>query len=227
MSVFYHFVSSDEYDADRVIYGDYKWQHRYGLAEWSEVVNDSIEGIICPIHEGHQRAAMRTRELQVILPSPRLGDFVWTWYSECLITDRVLNLFKQAGFTGYEIRPVTIEKIKSVRKGTKVMIPTLWELVVVGKGGDAHHDSGIRLIYTCEACQMIRYSSYQNGIIVDEDQWDGTDFFTVNGYPKLCLVSERVKDLIITHNLTNCVLIPSHKMHWPDIVVRPEEVYPE
>ncbi len=74
---------------------------------------------------------------------------------------------------------------------------------------------------------MVRYSSYQNGILVDEAQWDGSDFFTVNGYPKHILVTERVKDLIIAHRLTNCVLIPAEKLRWPETVMRPEDLYRE
>lgn len=226
MRAFYQLSDPDElrHYADKVyLYGQPKWANQFGLAEWAEDMVE-LESIVCPIDPGHQRAGKRLSDLTIVLPSPEVGDFVWTWLSDCLITDRVLWLFRQAGLTGFEVRPVVVEKVKRLDKRRLEEIPTLWELVVTGKGGDARPESGIRVIHRCEACGLVKYSSYQNGILVDEAQWDGSDFFTVNGYPKHILVTERVKDLIVTHRLTNCVLIPAEALRWPDMP-RPEDSY--
>jgi hypothetical protein len=59
---------------------------------------------------------------------------------------------------------------------------------------------------------------------VDKDQWDGSDFFTVNGYPRFILVSERVRDLVTQNGLTNCMLIPSDRLRWQSLT-RPEDLY--
>lgn len=228
MKSFYQLSAPDElrhYTDGEQVYGRPEWDALFGLAEWADCVD--LEGIVCPVNPGHQRAGKRLTDLTVILPSPQVGDFVWTWPNECLITERVLGLFRQARLTGFEVKPVVVEKVKRLGKKRLEDIPTLWELVVTGKGGDARPESGIRVIYRCEACGMVRYSSYRNGILVDEGQWDGSDFFTVNGYPKIILVTERVKDLIIAHRLTNCALIPAEKLRWPETVPRPEDFYRE
>lgn len=222
MRGFYELGYPSTSDVGKPVYGRPGWENQFEPAEWSDYVD--TEQVICPINPGHCRSGNRIGDLTIILPSPRIGDFTWTWLSECLLTERVLSLFRENGLIGFEVRPVTIEKVKRIRKGSEVSIPTLWELVVVGRGGDACPESGIRVIKTCEACGLVRYSSYRNGIIVDEEQWDGSDFFTINGYPRQILVTERVKDLIAANQLTNCVLIPSHEMRWPEGVVRPEEV---
>jgi hypothetical protein len=225
---FYQLTDPDElrhYAKWEYVYGQPEWERNYGLAEWADSVK--LESIICPVHPGHRRAGRRLTDLTIILPSPRVGDFVWTWYSDCLITDWVLELFQRAGFTGFEVRPVTVERVKRLGKEGLEDIPRLWELVVTGRGGDARPESGIRVIYRCEACGLVEYSSYRNGILVDEDQWDGSDFFTVNGYPKHILVTERVKDLVIAHRLTNCALIPAEKLRWPETVPRTEDYYRE
>lgn len=207
---------------DEPVYGLKAWLNRYPVVEWANSMD--LPGIICPVNSGHQRAGNRVMDLTVILPSPRIGDFIWTWYSEWLMTDRVLHLFQNAGFTGFEPRPVKVEKVKRVKKGTEVSIPPLWELKVTGKGGDTDPASGIRILETCDACSLIKYSSFRNGLIVDENNWDGSDFFTVNGYPKFILVTERVKELIIREKLVNCALIPSHELRW-DSGTRPEETF--
>jgi hypothetical protein len=223
MAEFYSLLAPDIDDADAAVYGRGDWEARFGLAEWSDAVR--LERIVCPVDPEHRRGGKRIGDLVIILPSPKIGDFVWTWYGECLMTDRVLNLFRKARFTGFAARPVTVERIKRVPRGGQTVVPVLWELAVTGKGGDPHPDSGIRVFKTCDACNLVRYSSYRNGIIVDEQQWDGSDFFTVNGYPKFTLVTERVKDLIVANGLTNCMLVPSSDLRWPKGLLRPEELH--
>jgi hypothetical protein len=157
------------------------------------------------------------KDLSIILPSPKVGDFVWTWYSDCIVTDSILSLFRESGFTGFDTRPVTIEKIKrlSRRIMKEGLIPPLWELPIRGKGGDAAPESGIHLYEYEEAGETRQaYSSFRNGIIVDEGNWDGSDFITVNGYPKFILITEQVKEFIIDRRLTNCAIIPSDKLEW-------------
>jgi len=216
---------ADYYGEGEYVYGRPEWERQYGLAEWTDDMEYPFERFGCPVNPYHGRLVERAAELHIILPSSRVGDFVWTWYADCLITDRVLELFQRAGLTGFKARPVVVERVKGRSKRHLEDIPKLWELVVIGKGGDARQESGIRVIYRCEACGFVEYSSYRNGILVDEEQWDKSDFFTVNGYPKHILVTERVKDLIVAHQLTNCMLIPVENLRWPETVMRPEDFY--
>jgi hypothetical protein len=201
-----------------LIYGRPEWEGRFGRAEWSDKVGGLSTGRLLPPY-GEPGV-----DLPIILPSLKLGDFVWTWYSDCILAEGALSLFRQAGFTGFEARPIIVEKIKrlSRKRREEVTIPSLWELLIQGKGGDAAPESGIYPLYEIEDSGRFSYSSFRNGIIVDEANWDGSDFFTVNGYPKYILVTERVKELIIVHELTNCALIPSHKLEWSS-GIRPEE----
>jgi len=94
-------------------------------------------------------------------------------------------------------------------------------LVAASQGGDAAPESGIYPLYEIRNIGRFSYSSFRDGIIVDKANWDGSDFFTVNGYPKFILITERVKELIIANQLTNCALIPSHELEWKG--KRPEE----
>jgi hypothetical protein len=195
------------------LYGQPDWEERFGRATWGKETH--YNDIVCPIDPTHPRASGRCTYLTIVLPFPEIGDFIWTSYSEAVVPDRTLSLFRNAGFTGFEARPVKLERIIGNRKqGAQPAIPPLWELVITGKGGDAAAESKIRLIDHCEGCGYKEYSSFHNGIVVDETNWDGSDFFTVNGYPKFILVTERVKNLIMSHQLTNCVLIPSHELQW-------------
>jgi len=97
--------------------------------------------------------------------------------------------------------------------------------VVLGKGGDADPESGIEFLFRCPGCGYTRFSSYKDGIIVDERQWDGSDLFTINGYPMYFLVTEKVRDLVVAEGLTNVSFVPAKDLVWSRGVVRPEEVY--
>lgn len=217
-TLFYH-LKNRSAGKPHVIYGRSEWERRFGTAEWSDKVGGLSTGrLLPPYGEAYVN-------LPVILPSPKIGDFVWTWYSDCIVTESVLSLLKQEGFTGFEPRPVIVEKIKGLsrKRREEVIIPPLWELLIQGKGGDAAPESGIYPLYEIEDSGRFSYSSFRNGIIVDEANWDGSDFFTVNGYPKFILVTERVKEFIIGRQLTNCALIPSRKLEWGSDT-RPEDL---
>lgn len=203
------------------VYGSIEWYRTYKDAESKGI---SFEPIYCKLDPRHRRGGKRLGNLQLILPTSKLSDFMWTWMGP-VVTKKVLELFNYSGFTGYEALPATIIKMRNRRRSTEIPIPEVWELKITGKGGDAHPDSDIRVLYVCPECGYTRYSSFQEGIIVDNNKWDGTDFFTVNGYPLFFLIAKRVKDLIVDNKLTNCAIIKTEDLRWGDIP-RPED-HPE
>ena len=98
------------------------------LAEWDhDVMSNASEKILCPLEDGHMRGGKRTTDLSVTLPSGVVQDIVWTWYSECLVQDHVLQLFREHKLTGFDVKPV-----KSRFKNSSEKPPTLWELCVTG-----------------------------------------------------------------------------------------------
>ncbi len=172
------------------------------LAEWvsSEM---GLESIICPRHDGHQRPGKRLTNLSVALRGNVVEDFVWTWYSECLIQDHVLELFQKNAITGVEVKPV-----KAVfKRRTDRVPPRLWEIVVTGWAGMAPPESGIMVKDRCEACNLARYSGCTSlGKLIDISQWDGSDVFMVWPLPKFRFVTDRVAHLIRENRLTGVEL---------------------
>jgi len=114
MTSFY--IGSPNRSRGEFIYGDPNWLRKFDTADWDKKLEFEIIFRNCPIDPKH-RNAIRTAGLKVELPSPKLGDFIWTFYSECLITDHVLGLFNDAGFTGFDVKPVEVVKVKKSQKG--------------------------------------------------------------------------------------------------------------
>lgn len=180
------------------------------LAEW---VDDEVEldQVICPRNPGHRRGGKRLSDLSVILPGPPVEDFVWTWYSECLIQDRVLNLFREAGLTGFEVKPVRAR----FRRLQSIAPPRLWELVVTGWAGMAPPESGVRLVESCPGCGLLGYSSVTNpSQLISESQWDGSDFFIVWPLVRFVFVTERAAQVVRANQLKGARLVPPRELKF-------------
>jgi hypothetical protein len=178
------------------------------LAEWvhGEVI---LESVRCPACEGHQRSGRRVSDLSVVLPGTTIDDFIWTWQSDCLIQDRALKLFQERGFTGFQVKPARA-RFKRAETG---QAPTLWELVVTGWAGMAPAESGIRVKQRCPACGHTTYTGCAvPARLIDESQWDGSDFFIVCPLPKFKFVTSRVAESIREAELTGANLRPLRDM---------------
>jgi hypothetical protein len=163
--------------------------------------------------------------LSIILPSPAaIGDFVWTSFSECLIHENTLRLFEKNGFTGFLASRVVIERFKR-KSGKGSRVQKLFELDVYGDGGSPHPSSGSIRLMGPDEMGISRYSSFKNGLLVNERTWDGSDFFTLDGWRSYIFVTERVKDLIVKEKMSNCVLIRVEDMRWPSYLTTPEEEF--
>jgi hypothetical protein len=195
----------------------YKIEHddRSQLAEWEDDAID-IESIFCQLVDGHQRASERFNDLTIVLDHNRIPDVFKTWYSEWIISQSVADLFKNAGFTGYELKPVTVSRIKRGNRDITLLSP-LWELRHIGWGGVAPPASGMKLLEECEGCGHMVYSALKNPTkLFDETQWDGSDFFMIWPLPNFIFVTERVRELVLANNLSGCVFVPIEELpHGP------------
>ena len=172
------------------------------LAAWVDDDMD-VEQVWCPENALHQRAGKRLTDLSVTLPRRPVDDFVWTWYSECLIQARVLTLFRDHGFTGFDVKPVRAR----FKKPCRHELPVLWELAVTGWGGMAPPESGVRVVDHCRVCKCTVYSACATlADAFDPIQWDGSDFFFVWPLPTFIWVTERVAQTIRDHRLKGAVL---------------------
>lgn len=184
------------------------------LAEWRQEEVE-LESIRCPLHSGHERGGRRLTNLSVTLPGEAIDDVMWTWQSECLITDRVLKIFRAEALTGFEVKGVKAAFKQSNRKP-----PRLWELIITGWAGIAPAESGIRLLERCEACSRTVYSTWTTpDRLVNVSEWDGSDFFLVWPLPKYIFATGRVADAVRNYSLSGVSLEPIEKLVSPTSVI--------
>jgi hypothetical protein len=145
----------------------------------SEIFDDPIH---CGVNPGHRRAGQRRSNLSLFLPARNLKYVIWTWMSECLVGDRVLEVFAQKKFTGFQTRPATA---RLPHGGQTVR---LHELMVTGWGGMASRSSGIRVIEECKSCGHKVYSIYSNpSLIFDQSNGMEVTFLWYGGYQNISL----------------------------------------
>ncbi len=165
------------------------------------IVGDEI--IPCPLDPGHPGSGWyRTNDLVIKLRSAKVRDVSSTWHNDHIVSDRVATLFKKYGFTGYSIRKVDVRLSKSaLARGA--IAPKLWEFKVGGWGGIAPESSGIKLVTNCPACCYTHYTPFTDADkLIDQSQWDGSDFFFVWPMPRRIFITERVKSLVLSASFT-------------------------
>jgi hypothetical protein len=173
------------------------------LADWSDSVHYE-DKVSCPLDSGHSRPGRRSSPLNVVLPS-RPGDFIWTWMSECLVQDRVVDLFEQDRVSGYALS----EGEASFKKPSRLPPPRLRELLVRGWGGLAPSSSGVKLLESCPGCGHRVYSTFSSpSKLIDPSAWDGSDVFMVWPLPRFIFVTTRVAGLIERAEQTGAALTP-------------------
>jgi hypothetical protein len=149
----------------------------------------------CKSFPKEHRWRKRRVDLHFVLPPPdKMRDIVWSWHFECLVQEQVVAAFRDAHLTGFDLTPVTARY-----ENPSEVPPVLWRLRAIGWGGVAPIESGVRLLWKCDVCKGMKYSGYTNeASLLDQDGWDGSDFFTVWPYPSI-FVSERAAELLKTH----------------------------
>ena len=164
------------------------------------------EVIHCPKYPGHQRGHRIARSLHVEFKSKKKADIYETSYSNWLIPDKVAEAFTDAGLPGCEFRPVDFVGID--------LSGNLWELVATGTAGQPDPVCGMDFVRRCEYCGSTQYRHFREstGLMVDENNWDGSDFFTVIPLPMILLATKRVKEIIKKNKFKGATLIPTTEL---------------
>jgi hypothetical protein len=174
---------------------------------------DPFDLVECPVFPRlHGRVKRNDENLSIVIKGKRMGDFVFTSYSDLLITDKTAQIFEEHQLTGYKLREVEV--------ANKELPFKLWEVIAVGKA-KLHPDVGVKEVYRCEHCNFVKRFAFNGddvGIKIAENSWDGSDFFETEEYCVINLISEKVKKIIDEHKLKGATLIPCADFRYNDFI---------
>lgn len=143
-------------------------------------------------------------ESNVRILSENLYDFIWSTPGVVFVKEIVAKQFSEHKITGCEFLHVNIDRESKIGE-------EIYEVYIYGKAGKAAKKSGIAIKSSCKKCGRIEHTTFRSGIIVDPNNWDGTDICTIEEYPTYILVSEKIKQILEKNNFSNYRLNPLKK----------------
>jgi len=194
------------------IRSDYDKEFLFGQSN----IKEEYERIKCSKTKMHWRLGKRLTKLDINIPKSKV-DLVWTGVNECLISDKLLNLFKENNISGFTVYPA-----KVTYKNSEEKAPEFWELIVTGWGGIAPESSGIKIHDYCEDCDRTKYTKPTHPeYLFDENLWDGSDFFMIWPMPGLRMVTQKVIDLLERNKIEYYVKIPVEEIKFTTNTMSP------
>lgn len=158
--------------------------------------------VVCPVNPDHSTTRLVRGPITIDPEESGTTECLWTWMSDCLLNEAVIEEMRSAGFTGFTTDPV--EMTNSSRIGL-----TYAQFRAIGWGGMAPAESGIRLTYRCEHCLRLRYSALlRPERLFDEKNWDGSDVFMIWPLSAFKFVVGRVAELMRDLRVTGIDLVP-------------------
>ena len=92
-------------------------------------------------------------------------------------------------------------------------------MVVIGRCGLLRNLSGAVLPHCKKCgCRLTHTGLYTNGVSLDPTFYDGSDIFTFDNLPNIPIVSEKLRDAIISQGFTNIRFIPLNEKVFDDTV---------
>ncbi len=145
------------------------------------------------------------------------GDFMWGPASSLLVSQNFKQIYEQEGLTGISSfsDPVEIIRMGSLKNGQFPAAPPVYQVVKVLWGGANQDDkaSGLKLsdplTIKCTHCRFTRSGRKQDRVIIEPGTWNGKDVFIPRNAPVPFLVTERFKQVVEDHHLTNAWFIPT------------------
>lgn len=167
-----------------------------------------IETTLCDRDPRHAKRQKRGATLKVIAPLAPLYDFEWTVYNEAIVGPEIVELFEKENVTGVKFRRV----IPYLTTGDQFS-REMYEMYVVGDGGNAPESSGIRPIEICPHCGFCIFTGYQNtNDVFNIDEWDGSDIFTIWPLPRFIVASDSVIELLDRESITGVAAVSLSKL---------------
>lgn len=156
-------------------------------------------------------------ELELYGETP--GDFARGAGFELLISERFAERFRAEGLTGlHGFHLVEVVRVRLMKKqgGPPVTIPRYY--VVSACFGRAAVDLLLNRVriskpITCTECRSTGIDAI-HGFVLEPSTWHGEDIFRPRGMPGDLVVSERFKDFVERHGLTNMALTPTERYVW-------------
>ncbi|WP_257457953.1 hypothetical protein [Archangium lipolyticum] len=157
--------------------------------------------------------------VELELYGEELGDYIRGPGYGWLISERFAEAFRAEGLTGLEgFHPVEVLRVRCMRKRPRqpLTVPryyVVWPCFGRGAVDPVLNRVRIRKTPTCTECRSAGIDAI-HGFVLEPGTWGGEDIFRPRGMQGDIVVSERFKNFVEQHGLTNMVLTPTEQFVW-------------
>ncbi len=144
------------------------------------------------------------------------GDYARGPGYERLISERFAEAFRAERLSGLEgFHPVEVVRVRDRRKKPRkpLSVPryyVVWPCFGRGAVDPVLNRVRTRKTPTCTECRSAGIDAI-HGFVLEPGSWGGEDIFRPRGMQGKIVVSERFKDFVERHGLTNMVLTPTEQ----------------
>ena len=157
--------------------------------------------------------------VELELHGQEFGDFIKVPGYELLISEQFAEAFRAEGLTGLEgFHPVEVLRVR--RRGKRALkpisVPRYYAVSpCYGRGAVDLVLNRVRTSEppTCPECRSAGIDAI-HGFVLEPGTWGGEDIFRPRGIQGRIVVSERFKEFVERHGLTNMVLTPTEQYVW-------------
>jgi hypothetical protein len=148
------------------------------------------------------------------LHGDELGDFIDGVGYELLVSERFVEAFRAEGLIGLDgFHPVEVVRVRRMTKRSRKPLTVPRYFVVWPCFGRAAVDLVLNRVRvseppTCTECRATGIDA-THGFVLEPGTWAGEDIFRPRGMQGRVVVSERFKDFVERHGLTNMRLTPT------------------
>jgi hypothetical protein len=145
-----------------------KWAER--IDPWKQTP------VICPLNPDHKRGRLRSGDAVFKVPGGSIDDdIIWSWESDCIVSERVVELLTQKNTTGVSFRRTMCLNLRR-----RFLPLQYWILEPSGWGGYAQGGDEELEVEYCKACELTIYRFPKNLTkSFAANQWDGSDIFRI------------------------------------------------
>lgn len=147
-------------------------------------------------------------QIEIVINDVAYLDDIEQAFTTLLVSNRFREYSASRHLTGIEFYEPVGYQCRTKMAGSDEMIRRCRQeykfnaIHVTGCGGSIATTSNVRLQKACPACGWEEWTLPENGIFVDQQQWDGSDFFYVDEFGAM-LMSQNAVNALREANLSN------------------------
>ncbi len=156
------------------------------------IMDDSLSKHIYDLQQGNYEGIKFPVYFKHCLGTKKLREILETDFRSYLISEKVKNVLEENHLTGWKTYPIKLFYRRMVP------IEGYYGFSVTGKCGAADYSKS-ELLCTSQMYPSGTVVKQYEGLYINLNKWDKTDFFYPEGSP-LLIVTERVKDILKEFN---------------------------